>query len=266
MRFTRNLVIAFSVLFLGLFYTGVNMFINAGSTPATKLSASVVILESEDSAPIEAIVPEKESRDTFIAKMKKELASRVSEIIVPAPVVTESENSTETNDSAAESETVVREIVWCDATVLEAQFASSWPNKNVSVVEREGARVVLESLPVETASGTVESLPRTLMQFPLSPKLRSEPTCLTNGYVGFTNEGRLIHNNDVVLYKSYSENDLVGYAFDGNPIYGTALDGSRLDICGGQKTSAGYRYSLRADEKFILGCFVSEPQQTVLGG
>jgi hypothetical protein len=265
MRATRNVVIAFVLLFIGLFFTSAHMFINAGSTPATKLSANLSVSEGSEAIPDMAVIPEKEGRDSFVAMMKQELARRVDKIIVPAPIEISAEGETAEDENALVDEAENREIIWCDATVLEAQFVASWP-KDVQVLEREGARVVLAPSPaLDTASGTVTQSPMTLMQFPLRPVSRSEPACLTNGYVGVTPDGRLIHNNDVILYKGYAVTALVGYAFDGNPIYGSS-DSTKLDSCGGQNTASGYRYNLRADENFILGCFMSEPQQVQLGG
>jgi len=269
MRWTRNLVVAFAVLFIGLFFTSVQVYLHAGSTPAMNLSASLAVSEGGAIIPETAIIPEKEGRESFIAMMKNELAKRVDKIVVPAPVVVESETEVENNDEdvtpSADSDGESREVAWCDATVLESQIAASWPNE-VSIIESEGARLVVASAPaLKTASGTTEQPAYTLMQLPIRPALRTEPTCLTNGYIGVNTDGRLIHNNDVILYAVYSESQLVGYAFDGHPIYGTS-ENQGLDKCGGQNTTSGYRYNLRSDENFILGCFMSEPQPAFLAG
>lgn len=265
MRWTRNLVVAFAVLFIGLFFTSVQIYLHAGSTPAMNLSANLATTEGSQVIPETAIIYQKEDRESFIAMMKNELSKRVNKIVVPAPVVTEVEEETESNDENSTSDEENREIVWCDATVLESQIAASWP-KEVSVIESEGARLVVASTPVaQTASGTVNQSPITIMQFPTRPAQRSEPACLTNGYIGVTTDGRLIHNNDVILYTTYSESQLVGYAFDGNPIYG-AVDSTRLDSCGGQNIASGYRYNLRSGENFILSCFMSDPQPVFLAG
>ncbi len=264
MRWTRNVIIAFVLLFIGLFFTSAQMYLHAGSTPAMNLSANVAVSEGAGVVPETAIIPQKEGRDSFVAMMKKELARRVDTIVVPEPVVAETDQ--EKNDQEdLNNDATNREIIWCDATVLEAQLAANWP-KEVSVVEREGARVVVEQKPaIQTASGTVAQPPVTLLQFPVRPVLRTEPSCLTSGYIGVTKDGRLIHNNDVILYKGYAATTLVGYAFDGNPIYGPA-ENTELDTCGGQTTATGYQYNLRSNENFILGCFMSEPQQPILAG
>jgi len=232
------------------------------------LAANLVVSEDSVAIPETAVIPSNEDRESFVAMMKKELARRVDKIVVPAPVVTEDSGAfiDIDNDESQQTTNDNREVFWCDATVLEAQFVASWPAV-VEVFEREGARVIVSTTPaLETATGTIGQLPSpTLMQFPIRPELRAEPTCLTHGYIGVTTDGRLIHNNDVILYKSYPGDSLVGYAFDGNPIYGNA-DNSKLDSCGGQVTASGYRYHLRTEDNFIIGCFMSEPQQTILAG
>ena len=267
MRATRNVVIAFVFLFIGLFFTSAHMFINAGSTPAMNLSANLALSEGTEGVAPTAVANEKPSRDSFIAMMKQELNRRIDKIVVPGPTETVEVNDDDDDEnSATNTEEKMREIKWCDATVLEAQFAAAWPS-GVEVVEREGARLVVTNAePIVSASGTVPSLPTTLMQFPVRPAPRSEPACLTNGYVGVTEDGRLIHNNDVILYQAYGPDVMIGYAFDGNPIYGAVSDGSVLDSCGGLKTATGYRYNLRSDENFILSCFMSQPQHVQLGG
>lgn len=259
MSFTRSLVVLSILLFIGLFFTSAHMFLNAGSTPVTPLAANLTLTSGQ------VIVPEveediqKENRDSFIATMKHELGKRASTIVVPAPVVTEMVDDSDTTEANESHVVQNRKIVWCDATILESQFLATWPT-NVEVVEREGARLVVDTTTVQaTASGTIPT-PVTFMQFALHPVLRTEPSCLTNNYVGFTEDGRLIHNNDVILYQAYGPDTLIGYAFDGHPIYGLPDDASTLDECAGVETSAGYEYHIRADENFILGCFMSEPQ------
>ena len=267
MRATRNVVIAFVLLFIGLFFTSAHMFINAGSTPAMNLSANLALSEGTEGVAPTAVANEKPSRDSFVAMMKQELSRRIDKIVVPGPAKTAEVNENDDGEnSATNTEEKRREIKWCDATILEAQFAAAWPS-GVEVVEREGARLVVTNAePIVSASGTVPSLPTTLMQFPVRPAPRSEPACLTNGYVGVTEDGRLIHNNDVILYQAYGPDVMIGYPFDGNPIYGAVADSAKLDGCGGVATPTGYQYHVRPQESFILGCFVSEPQHVLFGG
>lgn len=258
-------MLVFAFLFIGLFFTGAQMYLHAGSTPAMNLSANLAALDADTVIPEGAVIPEKENRDSFIAMMKQELIKQVDTIVVPGPVAMETGEDEVMQEEDSLESVEKREIQWCDATVLESQFVASWP-KEVSVVEREGARVVVASIPTDiVASGTPTQQYRTLLQLPLRPVLRTEPVCLTNGYIGVTHDGRLIHNNDVILYQGYGSDAVIGYAFDGNPIYGMDT-GTDFDVCGGQSSVGVYHYSIRPGEKFILGCFMSEPQQPALVG
>lgn len=265
MSFTRHLIIGSALLLIGLFVTGAQLFLHAGSTPAVNLAVNLPLAAGEILDPEAAVAAVTPDRGSFITAMKQALSERITlSVAAVDESAVELENNKPTADNEGASTSTKRTVFWCDATVLEAQFAAAWPSR-VSVLEREGARVVVNDDAVPApAAGTVTA-PLTLMQFALVPPLRSEPACLTSGYVGVTADGRLIHNNDVILYQTYGANTLVGYAFDGNPIYGS-VDGSSLDSCGGQKTANGYQYNLRSGENFILGCFMSEPQQSVLAG
>ena len=111
-----------------------------------------------------------------------------------------------------------------------------------------------------TASGTVsqiEEKPR--LQLSLSQVRDAEDHCLTGEVIGITTTGSLLMNGSASTYGGSLELTLIGYALDGFPIYGVKSDVSVLDNCGGEQTSLGYRYYLRAGEPFILGCFAATP-------
>lgn len=236
-------------------------------TDALELPAAVALTESvSDGVQAPAQVLDEEAGR---AAIKESLRAAVVERLALAPEpqsVPESTPSFAATEASLPPETAPsgsrqRTILWCDATVLESMFAAAWPPV-AAVRQSEGVTVVTTPAPV-AASGTVASS-ITLMQFPPRPIRLSEPACLQHAYVGVTLEGRLIHTNDTILYASRSEEELIGYAFDGHPIYGTSE--AELDECGGIATATGYRYHLSPDDDFILGCFVSEPQQLLLRG
>ncbi len=243
-------------------------FQTAGSTPMTVGS---VILADTDTTISGAVALTKEpDRESFIASMRSAIAERGSsllalgnpaedEVILEQDRAVFTDGSPETNGG---SEGVV-EIQWCDATVLESQFLASWPSSHVSVEVREGARAVVVAPAVPATASSAPPATQSLMQFALNPSQRTEPACLTHAYIGVTQEGRLIHNNDVILYQSYGPTELVGYAFDGNPIYGPTT--AETDECGGV-AAGGYGYHVSTERDFILGCFMSEPQQSLLVG
>ena len=52
-------------------------------------------------------------------------------------------------------------------------------------------------------------------------------------------------HNPLLGQENPSENDLLGYALDGFPIYGPLSDASGLDACNGQTFNGQYQYNVR---------------------
>lgn len=154
-----------------------------------------------------------------------------------------------------------RTVSWCDATVLDAAFSAAWP-LTVEVVVEEGARIVRVPGSVSTDPLVPSTPPQAVVQLPLAPG-QGGTNCLTHSYVGITPSGRLIHNNDVILYSAAGTAELIGYAFDGNPIFGPDTSAA-LDTCGGTAEGGTYRYHVRADEPFIVACFAGTPVEPSL--
>ena len=73
--------------------------------------------------------------------------------------------------------------------------------------------------------------------------------------------GQLIFNGEVSAYQGRGNNELIGYARDGYPIYG--LTAGEVDACGGLETPAGYRYVVSSDRSHLLGCYKAAPQTFV---
>lgn len=122
----------------------------------------------------------------------------------------------------------------------------SWDPNAAEVRVVEGARIVLGA----------ESRP--LLQLPIRTVRAATDSCLPHVIIGVTEDGALIGNSDTPAYRAYGPDMLVGYALDGLPIYGPSADAA-LDACGGTNAPTGYRYHVRADEPFILGCFAAPP-------
>lgn len=192
-----------------------------------------------------------DDRTSFIARLRNEVAERLGEFSVATASVAATPDMSVATETASVS--VSRTVMWCDATILESDFLAQWPVTGVAVQTNGFATIVSVTNP---DTGTVAPL----LQFPAHPARLGQPACLTHAYIGVTPEGRLIHNNDVILYQGYGAGQLVGYAFDGNPIYGTS-EATEFDVCGGVSTASGYAYHVRPEESFILGCFVSASQQ-----
>ena len=265
---SRNLaVFALACLLLGFFGIGrLFLFETAGSTPM--MIGSVIVADTESNVSSAVALADDIDREANLRAMRAALeaadvrimsgqsGSGINDAMLSDRLALANDNAP-TEEESAESQAI--EITWCDATVLESQFVAAWPSSGVSVRETEGARMVVVERPSLTATGTPTI--ETIMQFPRAPRQQAEPACLTHAYIGVTPDGRLIHNNDVILYAGYGPTELVGFAFDGHPIYGGVE--AETDQCGGVETG-GYSYHVDPDREFILGCFISEPQPTLL--
>ena len=265
---TRSVVFgALAVLLLSFFGVMRLWFLEtAGSTPAT-LPISALPSEESRVAVAAPVADERDDRASFLANLREAVRAQLSTYEPPQQVATavlsDREMLEQAVNTTATSDAVKVAIQWCDRTVLESQFLASWPTAPLNLDVRLGKRVLQVKPTVDVRASTSASQPIMLASFPLKPSLRSEPVCLTHGYIGVTTDGRLIHNNDVILYQNTAANELVGYAFDGNPIYG--VSDAPSDECGGIMTDQ-YRYQISTDRDFILGCFVSEPTQTFVVG
>jgi hypothetical protein len=131
-------------------------------------------------------------------------------------------------------------------------YTRAWQATGTTITEREGVRVV--ALPPSTNDGVetiVAILPiRTVVSSALG-------NCLPTDVIGIALDGSLIRNDETGLYGVFGAETLVGYTLDGFSLYGTTNE--TLDACGGKMTNMGYRYYVRNDREYIIGCFVSDP-------
>ena len=254
-----------ALMALSLFFVS-QLWMNqtAGSTPE-RFTGSVIGGVSEFSGAA-TVVAEEDNRSGILAALRDEVAARLGSFMPPV-AVDEPGDEPAGDVVAAADEQPAGEIAvsWCDATVLESQFFARWPTAPVAIEATGAVRTVTITPPADSAaSGTPAAV--NLLTLPINPPQSASPYCLTHAYIGLTTDGRLIHNNDVVLYQGYGANELVGYAFDGNPIYGAQPVGTPTDRCGGSAGGNGYGYHVSSERDFILGCFVSEPKQTITVG
>lgn len=273
MTATKKLVLL--LIFVGVVLISL-LFVSLRDTEQVAIVEKINLLAGNDFEG-EAAVAEAEpefDRAQFIKEMREAVLARHSVASVPVAMTTDSDMATareELEEAAQSTEAVLvdgpREVRWCDATLLESRFLGAWPQTPVTVSDAEGALVISTAVvvPVGTTTAT-KTMVETLAQFPHSPAALAEPACLMHAYVGVTVDGRLIHNNDTILFAAKTAGEQIGYAFDGNPIYGMATDEAGLDACGGHEVAGEYRYQLRSGEDFILGCFVAEPQQNLQRG
>jgi hypothetical protein len=133
-----------------------------------------------------------------------------------------------------------------------------WPKDGVTIKFSEGARIVLTIHQSTIGTTTVETIVP-LMQLPVVTSRGATATCIDDLAVGVSLGGVLLYNNTAFSYVTYNENEQIGYARDGFPIYGVTTDIEGLDECGGKQTLNGYRYYLRDNDKDILKCYGGTP-------
>lgn len=195
-------------------------------------------------------------RASNIAKFKEKIAA--GEGLSAGPAVLTYVDEDQASTTALPARTPNR----CSNYDPAPAYAATWPQFGVTISFVEGAYVakVAEVSNVANGTGTVPTMTeRTLAALPAATTRNNTDTCLDSAIVGIDTNGKLIRNNDTSRYAAYSEFSLVGYARDGFPIYGFKKDVSGLDTCGGTQEATGYRYYLRDQEDFILGCFAGTP-------
>jgi hypothetical protein len=177
-------------------------------------------------------------------------ASNIDNVPEPAPVATTTAVSN-------------RAVKTCSLAQEDNQIVATWPKAGVSVKEVEGARMVYEKVIIFNASTSSSTKLTTndkpLLQLALNQIRGVFDNCISGQIVGITTTGGLILNNDTTRFATVNESTIIGYALDGFPIYGNKADVSTLDNCGGENSPLGYRYYLRNNENFVLGCFAGIP-------
>lgn len=143
-----------------------------------------------------------------------------------------------------------------------SHLLAEWPLSGLSLEVVEGARLVEATIQSSVATGTSAEV-YTLVALPIGQPMAGYSTCSTP-IVGVTPLGRPLKNGDAAYYQSAAANSLIGYAFDGLPIYGAVADEASLDVCGGQLTANGYAYHVRSGKPNLVDCFVASPQTVKL--
>lgn len=148
----------------------------------------------------------------------------------------------------------VNDVLRCPTYV---PFVEDWDAALYRFDIIEGARVLsrIDLTPVGTTTATATR--QVVAALPLSPLISPTPNCINSDVVGFTPQGELIRNSDAALYQNLSENNFVGYALDGYPIYGPSSE--PLDQCGGRQLAGLYRYQIPAAGTAVLSCFTAVP-------
>lgn len=155
-----------------------------------------------------------------------------------------------------------------DSVSNALQLARIWPRTGVQVTVIEGVRVVrTETQTISTlAQSASTSAPPlepnvtygvALLRLPLTPVPLEEPVCIASDVIGVTIDGNLLFNSDALALRTNGVADLIGYARDGYPIYGTSQ--ALVDECGGYSVGGQYRYTISPDRSTFLNCYTAVP-------
>jgi hypothetical protein len=267
---SRDLLIFAVVVILLVLGIGLTLFLQTSANPFTSSNtffvsktATTTFTASTESADVD--------REGTIARLRKLLS--LSDVAnMPSPSVEETTSVVATSTQGGEGTESPLTIMRCDLADDALVASQSWPLQDVSLSVQNGTRIVThtaivqdvvqESVSTSTATSsertvTAKSVRTTLLRMPQFPPVLPKPSCVPSDVIGVTQSGFLIFNQDAVSYKGRGQEDLLGYARDGFPIYGV-YDGE-VDSCGGYTKDGSYRYSLAKDRNFILGCFAGLP-------
>ncbi len=210
-------------------------------------------------------------RPSLIARLKAAIANNESVIVSEDSV-----NELEDDIAVGETDSTFT-LLKCNETKDAITYARNWPREQVEVSEVEGVRLiaqveVVELLPTENLLATssvsspaipplTETIKMELARLPLLPQKLSSPTCLDSEIIGVNLAGELMFNSDAIAYRSRPALELIGYARDGFPIYGSHT--GVTDECGGYEVAGQYRYSVGSDRTQFIGCYYGEPQSFI---
>lgn len=202
-------------------------------------------------------------RASNLAALREKILRGEGEVIAGAPVFTsvDTPSSTPIEGEHVSGNESGRVAQYCPSKVYSAT-ALLWNLGQATLVEAEGARLVHFTKRSQITQGTstiATTTTRTALQLPTRPVVSGVASCLDSEFVGVALDGSLINNNESWRYRNYAAESVIGYARDGFPIYGQGVNEEELDACGGYADTAGYRYHIRADEPFVIGCYSGTP-------
>lgn len=270
---SRDLVIFVCVLLflcLGILIT----HLKATYFPLFLGSPVVFNLEANAPTTFVAIAPSKtNNRASTIERLKNALALNTEVIRVNPSVETDTAlTATETSEEQDDTSVVDTNarILSCGTTDDSLALMSEWPRSAVRIEVKDGMRMivhrdektalVLFATSTASTSEIIQNEPvvTTLLEMEMYPRVQGTSACVPSTIIGVTSLGALLSNSDASFYKNTASDVLIGYARDGFPVYGV-YEGI-VDDCGGYMHGEGYRYTIRKDRNFVLGCFVAVPK------
>jgi len=257
---TRDLVVFVSiVLFLGIC---ILVTLAAGRENSVLDINAILLGTSETGSTTYTAHADKRTidRKSNIERLRDAL-SRTVAVIVPEPPEEEVPDDTTPYASSTPS-AASGSIQLCTEGDDSLALRGMWPASDVFLITEGSNRAVVHIEKPVTSTSTASSTSaavdiKTLLRVPLNPLAQGTSVCVPSDIVGVTESGSLILNTAAGLYKSRGENERIGYARDGFPIYGVYT--GTVDACGGYMHNSQYRYTVSQDRDYILGCFSASP-------
>lgn len=252
---TRDFILIFTAITFLVSAIGVTVFMQESRVDLTvetnqALQQQLAAVGVEDySARIST--REELTRSQRVEQMREKIAQS-AELRAPDPVSEEvPEDEPLATTTPAEELAVAAELDQCPSFV---QYLGFWDARGLSVVDTEGATLVIRQTQSLTGSSTQAV---TVLQLPKRLAPAPGQSCINSDVIGIANDGSLIRNDELALYSVFSSDTRIGYALDGFPIYGT---GSQIvDECGGRIQNGQYRYELQPDREVVINCFSAAP-------
>lgn len=218
----------------------------AGGTPVSPLTSApppATDISAEVSTPVVDRLARLSALRALLAEHDSVLTASVTTALA--------DDAGDALDEGTDTNEPTEAIVYCD-TYPDAPIV--WPAARLSMVEREGARLLVAENPASTSSPEI-----VVLQLPIvTTAPTTQSNCIPAEVVGVAQDGLPIKNSEVALFSVFGPDTLVGYALDGFPIYG-ANPTVVTDQCGGIATADGYRYVVHPDRPGVLGCFTATP-------
>jgi len=241
---TRDFILLFSAIMFLLMAIGTTLIHQGRSGVAEYTFEDNFAPESADVLVAQVVDVETISRAERIAQMRAKIAKQV---IISEPEVEEVDEDiqpTTTTDVPKE----VNALVQCSNYTTYGGF---WDARNLSLLDGEGARVLVRGDVGST------SISQSILQLPVRTLASGNPSCVGSDVIGIANDGSLIRNDEVAVYRIFDSSTVIGYALDGFPIYGGNTP--ELDTCGGTTAAGQYAYYLSAERDTVVNCFASVP-------
>ena len=250
---TRDFILLFTAITFLISAVGATLVMQGAATGSQAADTALAQqLAGAGTADYSAVVTTREGldRSARVAQMREKIASS-GFLVAPDP---DPEGIDRIEPGVASTTDDVLVVAnGLEECVGYTPYLGFWDARNLSVVESEGATLVVRSQLLPSGSSTQS----TFVQLPKRQFSAIDQSCISSDVIGIANDGSLIRNDELALYSVFSSETRIGYALDGFPIFGTGA--AAVDQCGGRVQNAQYRYELQTDAEFIINCFAAAP-------